>query len=91
MTEEQLLEIEKRYKATTSGQWFASIEGRDHTSGESVILRGENKRETDLYLIGGTIEDYDFIAHARQDIPTLITEIRRLSDLIDQLRKSTGN
>jgi hypothetical protein len=90
MTDEQLLEIEKRYKAATSGPWFASIEGSDHICGESVILRGENKRETDLYLIGGIIEDYDFIAHARQDIPTLITEIRHLSDLIDQLRKSTG-
>ena len=32
----------------------------------------------DIELIGATDEDYDLIAHARQDIPRLIQEIRRL-------------
>jgi hypothetical protein len=54
------------------------IEGRDHTSGDSVIKRGPNGLEEDLFLTGGTVEDHDFIAHARQDIPILFDEIECL-------------
>jgi hypothetical protein len=39
-------------------------------------------RKADIELIGGTAEDYDFIANARQDIPKLIKEIRELKSKI---------
>lgn len=32
----------------------------------------------DIELLGATIADQDFIAHARQDIPKLLQEIKRL-------------
>jgi hypothetical protein len=81
LTEEDLKEIRKRWEASSSGPWIASVEGRDHpTGGETFIIRGENREADDLYLIGGTIADYDFVAHAKQDIPVLLDEI-------DQLRK----
>jgi hypothetical protein len=35
----------------------------------------------DLEISGATNADLDFIAHARQDIPSLITEIERLQKL----------
>lgn len=38
--------------------------------------RGEN-----IYLTGVTNADFDFIAHARQDIPLLLAEIERLNNL----------
>ncbi|MFM9989669.1 hypothetical protein [Flavobacterium sp.] len=41
-------------------------------TGESVE-RGNN-----IELFGATESDYDFIANAKQDIPNLIAEIRRL-------------
>jgi hypothetical protein len=62
--------------------WVSFIEGRDFTSGDSVIIRGPNGRQDDLYLTGATEADQDFIAHARQDIPLLINEIERLNKLI---------
>lgn len=78
LAEEVLLEIEKRCLNTTAGPWRASVEGRDHLGGDSVIIRG-TADEDDLYLFpGATADDYDFIANARQDIPILIEEIRRL-------------
>jgi len=40
----------------------------------------DNSRGEDIYLDGATIADYDFIAHARQDIPRLIEEIRELKN-----------
>ena len=36
----------------------------------------------DIYLTGASTDDQDFIAHARQDLPALIAEIRRLQDLL---------
>ena len=49
------------------------------TGGSSFIMVGEeHNRLTDIELIGATEADQDFIANARQDIPKLINEIRRL-------------
>jgi hypothetical protein len=85
LAEELLLEIEKRCVNATAGPWRASVEGRDHTSGDSLIIRGTAGGD-DLYLFpGATASDYDFIANARQDIPILIEEIRRLNREINRL------
>lgn len=80
MTEDELNEIEHRLIHATKGPWKAYFEGRDHDSGDSFIMTGtESERGEDIYLIGVTISDYDFIANARQDIATLLKEIRLLS------------
>ena len=77
MTEQELAEIEARVRATTPGPWRSFIEGRDHESGSSFIqTKGE-----DIELTGATDADQDFIAHARQDIPRLLEELRRLRNL----------
>jgi hypothetical protein len=78
LSQTYLESVRKRCEAATKGPWVSLIEGRDHTSGDSVIKRGPNGVEEDLYLTGGTIEDQDFIAHAKQDIPILLDEIERL-------------
>ena len=76
-------QIKQRCDKATSGPWVSYIEGRDHTSGSNFIMTGnKNNRGEDIELIGGTIYDQDFIAHARQDIPNLINEIKRLKKLI---------
>jgi hypothetical protein len=81
-TEKELLEIEDRLNKSTRGPWKAYIEGRDHESGSNFIMTGsERNRGEDFEIFGATISDYDFIANAKQDIPRLIEEIRRLNDL----------
>lgn len=71
--------MELRYSQTQPAPWKAWIEGRDHTSGSSFIMTGEGEqRGEDLEMSGATDADYDFIAHARQDIPKLIKELRAL-------------
>lgn len=87
---EYLNEIKDRLSKTTIAPWVASIEGRDHESGSHFIMTGipageniwQEKRGEDLEIIGATIADIDFIAHARQDIPALIAEVERLQDLL---------
>jgi hypothetical protein len=90
ITQHYLDEIKERVSKTTVAPWIASIEGRDHESGSHFIMTGipvgeniwQEKRGEDLEIIGATIDDLDFIAHARQDIPTLIDEIERLHKLL---------
>jgi hypothetical protein len=80
VSQDKLDEIEKRCNAATSAPWKSYIEGRDHLGGDSVIqTSGE-----DIYLTGATASDQDFIAHARQDIPMLLNEIKRLRALLDE-------
>jgi hypothetical protein len=91
MTNEELNEIKLRYEATTIAPWVSFIEGRDNESGSSFIMTGIAKgdniwgetRGEDIYLTGATDADMDFIAHARQDIPNLLAEIKRLRKLLD--------
>lgn len=79
----ELNQIKQRCDKATTGPWVSYIEGRDHTSGSNFIMTGdENNRGKDIEIIGGTIYDQDFIAHARQDIPNLINEIKRLKKSI---------
>jgi len=86
MTDNEIKEIEDRCKLTTSGPWKSLVEGRDFESGDSFIMTGisdgediwSGKRGADIYLTGATTADQDFIAHAKQDIPKLIAEIKRL-------------
>jgi hypothetical protein len=77
VTETQLKEIEKRLQNATPGPWKSYIEGRDHTSGSNFI-RTNNGTSNDIELLGATLEDQDFIAAARQDVPLLLAEVRRL-------------
>jgi len=83
--EEKLIEIEKRCLSSSPGPWKAYIEGREHSSGCHFIMTGEKDiKGEDLEISGARIEDFDFIANAKQDIPELIKEIRRLNQIIKE-------
>lgn len=79
ISEKELEEIELRSEKAQKRPWKAFIEGRDHESGSDFIRTGEdNDRGEDIEMLGATNADFDFVANARQDIPRLIEEIRRL-------------
>ena len=79
MTEDELKQIESRVNSAKKGIWKFHLEGRDHESGSNFIMTGiGTERDEDLEISGATEMDYEFIANARQDIPRLIAEIRRL-------------
>lgn len=65
------------------GPWVSYVEGRDHESGSNFIrtagLNGEG-----LELSGASVADQGCVAHARQDLPALIAEVRRLHRLLGQ-------
>jgi hypothetical protein len=85
LSSEELDQIEARCAAAVSGPWKSFIEGRDHTSGSSFIMTGSpDQRGPDIELSGATSQDQDFIAHAREDVPRLLAEIRRLRQLLSE-------
>ena len=78
MDEQELSIIEDRVNSTTKGIWKSYVEGRDHTCGDDFILAWEG---VNIYINGWTLADQDFIANAKQDIPKLLKEIRKLQSL----------
>lgn len=83
MTDEELRAIAARCERATPGPWTSMIEGRDHPSGSSFIMTGApGSRGEDIELSGASPDDQDFIAHARQDVPRLMEEVRRLRTLL---------
>jgi hypothetical protein len=86
---EDLEDISHRARLASVGPWIAFVEGRDHHSGDSFIRIGDpesdmyvTKSQTGLPSLPVSAEDLDFIAHARQDVPRLLDEVRRLRALI---------
>ena len=65
--------------------WTASVEGRDHESGDSFIMSGPpDDRREDIYVTRdsgpATPADLDLIAAARTYLPLLLGEVRRLRE-----------
>jgi hypothetical protein len=77
LTGDEIEAIKARCEQATAGPWRSFIEKRDKFSGSDFIRTAVE----DIYLSGATIADYDFIAHARQDIPRLIAEMELLRSI----------
>ncbi len=89
MTKEYLEEIKIRLSKSSPGNWITQVEGRDEGCGSHFIMTGvknandylSKERGDDIEFASGfTINDQDFIANARQDIPLLIAEVERLQN-----------
>src|SRR3954453_9053212 len=89
LTDDELDQMEARAQAALSPPWESFIEGRDHFSGDDFIRTGGLDDEApDMYVslsywdndtpkpADGSV--LDFIAAARQDVPRLVAEVRRL-------------
>jgi hypothetical protein len=52
MDEARLSALERLERAATPGPWVSSVEGRDHHSGDSVILAGaeHTQPDSDIYV-----------------------------------------
>jgi len=82
MTNEELEKIETRAEAATPGPWMDRVDD----SGFLLVCQKDGSRPSDGICGIGDIEETEpsdhfnaiFIAHARTDIPVLVTEIKRL-------------
>jgi hypothetical protein len=65
---ERLHVMQARLDRAKKGPWQASLEGRDHDSGDSCICTPEGP----IDLAGASDDDIEWIAHARQDMEDLL-------------------
>lgn len=90
LTEQELDAIESRCAQATPAPWTSYWEGRDGESFASFIMQHLDGQQRDLYLTfdysprseARDLADQDFIAHAREDLPRVLAEVRRLRKLV---------
>ena len=97
MNEQELKEIEALAAAATPGPWIAEHEVNEYSyfeppSGEPAGVHTQDSEWPAQYVRSDA--DADFIAHARQDVPALCEEVRRLNgelamamDAVDELSR----
>ncbi|MCX5213802.1 hypothetical protein OG689_31805 [Kitasatospora sp. NBC_00240] len=101
LSEDELSAIERRAAAATPGPWIGCLESRHGIGGSSFIeLPGDEEVHDEFYLtratggrqVGGvdaqTDADIEFIAGARQDVPRLLDEARRLRAAPEAARRA---
>lgn len=86
LNDEVLEHLEQLSEAGDPPPWRSMEEGRDHNSGDSFIQIGrDDDRDEDMYVSRDSgpaqTRDLDLIAAARNYLPLLIREIRRLRGL----------
>ena len=93
MSEKELAEIEARAEAATSGPWYSEDQGKVSQKGTPYHFVGVVAIVTDPATPSAK-RDQNFIAHARQDVPALCEEVRRLNgelamamDAVDELSR----
>lgn len=82
-----LEEIEAMAAAASTAPWAADLVWSDHGNVDVGYPEGDDRELTEhLYIsVAGPNRDANavFIAHARQDVPDLVAEVRRLRELLD--------
>jgi hypothetical protein len=78
---QRIYEIESRAHAATPGPWQSFLESGGGLGGCSVISVRSDEYAPDIYVWRGSQiapdADIEFIAHAREDVPMLIDEVKR--------------
>jgi hypothetical protein len=95
MTEDELALIERRCSEASPGPWRSWVEAEGGLGGcDFIQVTLDDDSEPDMYvyrdaaprpgLVAASAADQDFIAAARQDVPRLVGEVRRLRALLDR-------
>ena len=93
LTDTDLDAIENRAAAASAAPWEPLIfSDRNPNDGDCIRIGGLDDSQPDMYVehwLGASQvpvpwQDVEFIAHARQDVPALVSEIRRLTAAAQQ-------
>jgi len=86
LTAEDLRAIENRLAACTPGPWRHRMLGFIETCDQEVQVIGVTCQRNGTPLPAA--DNAEFIAHARDDVPRLIAEVRRLQHRVQQLESA---
>jgi len=97
VTEQELQAIKERANAASNAPWIVEAgeySGNNWLVGTITVNFGESYRDYKVYFVttksvhaseleGDAKTDAEFIAHARADVPALLTEVRSLRAMLD--------
>lgn len=89
MNESKLAEIEARAKSAQAGPWLVCA-AEDAADGLPVAFFGRGAGPKDVAVranappSGTADDDAAFVAHAREDVPALVAEVRRLRAQVER-------
>jgi hypothetical protein len=84
MNEKKIAEIEARANAATPGLWIVNNSRHVEYSTQDSAKGCQILEPWDEYYSPGWDTDAEFIANARQDIPALLSEVRRLRAVVEE-------
>ncbi|OZC62752.1 hypothetical protein CH276_14120 [Rhodococcus sp. 06-470-2] len=91
MTPEELEAIEARANAATEGPWGTRVADTGIRSSYPYAWVTKQRGEIATAIVerhqGGTVEDVEFIAHAREDIPALLAAVRERDNTIAKVHE----
>jgi len=74
LSDDELNHIQARADAATPGPWDARFDGER----QGIFVAQKSVALFDIGHLRPSAPDSDFIAHAREDVPRLLAEVRRL-------------
>lgn len=80
--DEKLDEIEARAEAATDGPWRVEPYSEAH-KGSFIVVSADG---TELFDADAHYNECILAAHARQDVPALVAEVRRLRAVLEDMR-----
>ena len=93
LTEEQLKAIEERAAKATPGPWFLDVDGWPYRGGkyDGIVPYWDDQREPpgegNPYSPSSiSFDTLEFVAHAREDVPALLEEVKRLQEALVEER-----
>jgi len=78
LTDGDLLAITERTGKATPGEWYYEIDGDLYSTETSEPIMRAVEDSSGIIYVNINEDDKAFIAHAREDIPKILTEIDRL-------------
>jgi hypothetical protein len=86
LNEEDLMSIERRLKASSPGPWRHRSHGFIESGIDGDLVIGVTCQGHDECLERlPSADNAEFIAHARQDVPALLAEVRHLRERVAEL------
>lgn len=86
MDKKDLEAIKRRAEAATPGPWGAGANLSD--GGDEYDVFGPNPKKGPAFIANyAKKQDAKFIAHAREDVPALVAEVERLSELLQRAKR----
>lgn len=93
ITSDELTQIKERADKAIVGPWFFDVGRKERLDRRPAVIEHFDYEQGESFIHGdvASIEDAEFIAHSREDVPRLVAEVDRLQAYIKTLKETYWN